>query len=65
MESTTFENSANNPRVRELLSQGVRCLAAAGIESARLDAEVLLGHVLAKTREIGRASCRERVYDDV
>lgn len=50
MESTTFENSANDPRVHELLSQGVRCLAAAGIESARLDAEVLLGHVLAVTR---------------
>lgn len=51
MESTTLETSANDSRVRELLSQGVRCLAAAGIDSARLDAEVLLGHVLAMTRE--------------
>lgn len=51
MESTIFEISANDRRVRELLSHGVRCLAAAGIESARLDAEVLLGHVLALTRE--------------
>ena len=51
MESTTLDNPAYYPRLRELLSQGVRCLAAAGIESARLDAEVLLGHVLAMTRE--------------
>jgi release factor glutamine methyltransferase len=51
MESASFENSANFSPVRELLSQAARSLAAAGIESARLDAEVLLGHVLALTRE--------------
>ena len=51
MESARFENSANFSRVREVLSQAARSLAAAGIESARLDAEVLLGHVLALTRE--------------
>lgn len=51
MESASFENSANFSPVRELLSQAARSLATAGIESARLDAEVLLGHVLALTRE--------------
>jgi release factor glutamine methyltransferase len=51
MEGTTLENAANYSRVRDLLSQGVRGLAAAGIDSARLDAEVLLGHVLAMTHE--------------
>lgn len=50
MESTTLESSVNNPRVRDVLSQGVRYLAAAAIDSAQLDAEVLLGHVLTTTR---------------
>ena len=51
MESASFEKSANFSPVRKLLSQAARSLTAAGIESARLDAEVLLGHVLALTRE--------------
>ncbi len=51
MESTAVENSVKIPRVRELLSRAVSRLAAAGIDSARLDAEVLLGEVLAMTRE--------------
>ncbi|MBM2804131.1 MAG: protein-(glutamine-N5) methyltransferase, release factor-specific [Deltaproteobacteria bacterium] len=51
MEGPTLEYSANYSRVRDLLSQGVRGLAAAGIDQARLDAEVLLGHVLAMTHE--------------
>jgi release factor glutamine methyltransferase len=46
-----LENSANDSRVRELLIRGVSCLATVGIDSARLDAEVLLGDVLAMTRE--------------
>lgn len=50
MASATLENSADYPCVRDVLSDGARCLAAAGIESARLDAEVLLGHVLTTTR---------------
>jgi release factor glutamine methyltransferase len=51
MESASFENSTNFSPVRELLSQAALSLSAAGIESARLDAEVLLGHVLALSRE--------------
>jgi len=51
MESAAVENSIKIPRVRELLGRGVNCLATAGIDSARLDAEVLLGEVLAMTRE--------------
>ena len=51
MESTALENLTNDSRVRELLSRAVSCLATAGIDSARLDAEVLLGDVLTMTRE--------------
>ena len=51
MDGVSFENSASFSRLGELLRQAMRRLAAAGIESARLDAEVLLGHVLALTRE--------------
>ena len=38
-------------RVAEVLHHGVRRLLAAGIENGRLDAEVLLGHVLGNSRE--------------
>ncbi|MGH7796411.1 MAG: peptide chain release factor N(5)-glutamine methyltransferase [Candidatus Binatia bacterium] len=38
-------------RVAEVLRQGARRLLAAGIENGRLDAEVLLGHILGKSRE--------------
>lgn len=38
-------------RVAEVLRQGARRLLAAGIENGRLNAEVLLGHVLGKSRE--------------
>ena len=37
--------------LREALVSGVQRLKRAGIETARLDAEVLLGHVLALARE--------------
>jgi release factor glutamine methyltransferase len=51
MDGVSFESLASISPVRDLLSQTARSLAAAGIESARLDAEVLLGYVLALTRE--------------
>ena len=38
-------------RVADVLIEGARRLLAAGIESARLDAEVLLGHLLCRSRE--------------
>jgi hypothetical protein len=42
---------AGPSRLREALVYAVQRLNCAGIETARLDAEVLLGHVLAMTRE--------------
>jgi release factor glutamine methyltransferase len=48
---TTITTETDPPRLRDLLSQGVGRLASAGIESARLDAEVLLADALAMTRE--------------
>jgi len=42
---------AGPSRLREALVSAVQRLNGAGIETARLDAEVLLGHVLAMTRE--------------
>jgi release factor glutamine methyltransferase len=36
----------NRPTLRDAITQGARFLSAAGIEGARLDAEVLLGHAL-------------------
>ena len=51
MDGVSLENSADFSRLGELLRQAMHRLAAAGIDSARLDAEVLLGHVLALTRE--------------
>lgn len=51
MEYTTFTNAASQPRVRDALGQSAQIIARAGSESARLDAEVLLGHALAMTRE--------------
>lgn len=52
MESQATPLNDNSPlRVSEILIDGARCLLAAGIESARLDAEVLLGHLLQKKRE--------------
>ena len=51
MESLTIATEADEPALREVLSNGARSMAAAGIASARLDAEVLLGHALASTRE--------------
>ena len=49
--SPTIATENYQPQLRDLLSHGVQRLVAAGIQSARLDAEVLLGHVLALTRE--------------
>ena len=51
MECTTFTNAASQPRLRDVLSQAGQLLERAGSESAALDAEVLLGHALAMTRE--------------
>ena len=51
MECTSFTNAASLPRLRDVLSQAGRILACAGSQSAELDAEVLLGHALAMTRE--------------
>lgn len=42
---------AGSQSLRQALQSGVQCLSRAGIDTARLDAEVLLGHVLAMTRE--------------
>ena len=51
MECTSFTNAASQPRLRDVLSQAGQILASAGSQSAELDAEVLLGHALAMTRE--------------
>jgi release factor glutamine methyltransferase len=48
---TTPANKAMPRRVSEVLLTGARRLLAAGIESGRLDAELLLGHVLGMRRE--------------
>lgn len=48
---TTIANEADKPALREVLSNGALTLVTAGIASARLDAEVLLGHALTLTRE--------------
>lgn len=42
---------AGSPKLREALLSGVQSLNSAGIDTARLDAEVVLGHVLGMTRE--------------
>ena len=44
-------NEAAAPRLRDQLMLGVKRLAAAGVDSPRLDAELLLAHCLAMTRE--------------
>jgi release factor glutamine methyltransferase len=52
MESlTTIATEPNPPQLRASLIAGAKSLAAVGIPSARLDAEVLMGHVLGLTRE--------------
>ena len=48
---TTPANNAMPRRVSQVLLTGARRLLAAGIESSRLDAELLLGHVLGMSRE--------------
>jgi len=48
---TTIATETAAPGLGELLSHGASRLARAGIESARLDAEVLLADALALTRE--------------
>ena len=48
---TTPANNAMPRRVSQVLLTGARRLLAAGIESGRLDAELLLGHVLGMSRE--------------
>jgi release factor glutamine methyltransferase len=48
---TTPTNEAVPRRVSQVLLTGARGLLAAGIESGRLDAELLLGHVLGMSRE--------------
>ena len=48
---TTPANNAMPRRVAQVLLTGARRLLAAGIESGRLDAELLLGHVLGMSRE--------------
>ncbi len=42
---------AGSPSLRQALLSGVQRLSRAGIDTARLDAEVMLGHVLALTTE--------------
>ena len=42
---------ADSQSLRPALLSGVQRLSRAGIDTARLDAEVMLGHVLAMTRE--------------
>jgi release factor glutamine methyltransferase len=42
---------AGSPSLRQALVSGVQRLSGAGIDTARLDAEVMLGHVLAMTTE--------------
>jgi release factor glutamine methyltransferase len=51
MDSANFLDTLSGQDLSEVLRKGARRLTAAGIHSARLDAEVLLGHVLAMTRE--------------
>ncbi|HLN85202.1 MAG TPA: peptide chain release factor N(5)-glutamine methyltransferase [Candidatus Limnocylindrales bacterium] len=51
MECTTFTNAASRPRLRDVIGQAALIFARAGSESPRLDAEVLLAHALALTRE--------------
>jgi release factor glutamine methyltransferase len=51
MACTSFTNAASQPRLGDVLSQAGQILARAGSASAELDAEVLLGHALAMTRE--------------
>jgi release factor glutamine methyltransferase len=48
---TTIPTEPNPPRLRTSLVDGAKSLASVGITSARLDAEVLMGHVLGLTRE--------------
>ena len=48
---TTIFSADDSNCLRQFLSQGAQRLAHAGIETARLDAEVLLGHALGLTRE--------------
>jgi release factor glutamine methyltransferase len=50
METQSITISGDD-RVRRVLSAGAQSLFDAGIETARLDAEVILGHTLAMTRE--------------
>lgn len=51
MECTTFTNAASQPRLGNVIGQAAQIFARAGSASARLDAEVLLCHALALTRE--------------
>jgi len=51
MECTTLINRASHPRLRDVIEQAAQILTRAGCESARLDAEVLLGHAMGLTRE--------------
>ena len=52
MENQAIEaTEAPARRVAEVLRQGAERLLSAGIENGRLDAEVLLGHVLRQSRE--------------
>jgi release factor glutamine methyltransferase len=52
MESlTTIATEPNPPQLRASLIAGAKSLAAVGIPSARLDAEMVMGHVLGLTRE--------------
>jgi len=51
MECTSCTNAASHPRLRDVIGQAAQILTRAGSESATLDAEVLLGHALAMTRE--------------
>ena len=46
----SFETT-REPHVSEIVREGAQSLMVAGVESAWLDAEVLLGHALAMTRE--------------
>jgi release factor glutamine methyltransferase len=51
MEDQAIEATEAPLRAAEVLQRAARRLLAAGIENARLDAEILLGHVLYKSRE--------------
>jgi release factor glutamine methyltransferase len=63
MENQTTTTEARRARLRDVLSEGSRRLFDAGIESARVDAEVLLGHALDMTKEQLYVSSDKLLHD--